>query len=153
MVKMIVCLFDAHGTAEAARRDLLERGFDPAHIRVAGGETRTSSANATADHAAAILARAAGSEDSLHAAAQQGSVSGEEIGIDVDRAASALEAMRPGPRIYSLPNSPTGWGEASRGAANSIGGNDNDPARPTGLVRDVSGLGTDTDRSRLSGKS
>ncbi|HEY8554323.1 MAG TPA: hypothetical protein VIL43_07270 [Burkholderiales bacterium] len=41
----------------------------------------------------------------------------------VDRAAD-LDAARSvyGPRIYALPNAPTGWGEAWRGEASALGG-------------------------------
>ena len=56
-----------------------------------------------------------------------------------------------GPRIYPLPNSPTGWGEASQGSKSSIGGTMNDPGRPKGLLRDAEGLGTDADRRVLEG--
>lgn len=201
MSKMIVSLFDTRDTADAARQDLLEHGFDHAHIRVVDANAKTSSTNAAhdagiagvienmfsgllpdraeavryakevsrsrslvavgelddsaADHAAVILARRAERQGSPEVAAPKGLVSGRESRVDVNRAASeiGLDAQLSGPRVYSLPNSPTGWGEASRGSVNLIGGHDNDPARPKGLVTDVGGLGTDTDRSRLSGKS
>jgi hypothetical protein len=48
MAKMVVCLFNTHDTADAARQDLLERGFDQTNIRVAGGdEAPASIPNAT----------------------------------------------------------------------------------------------------------
>jgi len=58
-------------------------------------------------------------------------------------------AIGPGPRIYALPDSPTGWGEATHGGKSSIGGIMNDPGRPGGLMGDAGGLGTDGDRSML----
>lgn len=60
-------------------------------------------------------------------------------------------AAASGPRIYPLPNSPTGWGEASQGSKSSIGDIMNDPGRPEGLLRDAKGLGTDADRRALEG--
>ncbi|MEO8306386.1 MAG: hypothetical protein ABI724_19920 [Betaproteobacteria bacterium] len=69
---------------------------------------------------------------------------GAGAGVDVAAAVS-------GPRIYPLPNSPTGWGEASQGSKSSIGGTMNDPGRPEGLLRDAKGLGTDADRRVLVG--
>lgn len=47
-----------------------------------------------------------------------------------------------GPRIYPLPNSPTGWGRSTRGEKFVIGLL-TDPARPDGLIADAQGLGTD----------
>ena len=46
------------------------------------------------------------------------------------------------PRVYPLPNSPTGWGEATRGAKSAIDVL-GDPARPQGAIEDAHGLGTD----------
>ena len=214
MAKMVVCLFNTRDTADAARQDLVERGFDHTNIRVAGGDEAPASAeNATvayaetkvtradaaydaglsgviermfsgflpdeaevrryarevargrslvavgeldesaADHAAGILARRAMGHDSPRALAQGSVLDGQTR--DVNRAGSGidLDAMLSGPRVYSLPNSPTGWREASRGAMNSIGGRENDPGRPTGLLDDAGGLDTEDDRSRLSRSS
>ncbi|MEO8346982.1 MAG: hypothetical protein ABI607_14925 [Betaproteobacteria bacterium] len=67
--------------------------------------------------------------------------SGSGVGAGVDVAATVS-----GPRISPLPNSPTGWGEASQGSKNSIGNMMSDPGRPEGLLRDAKGLGTDADR-------
>lgn len=57
---------------------------------------------------------------------------------------------RPGPRVYSLPNAPTAWNEATANDPASIGGVDDDPARPEGLLRDVEGLSAHADVARLS---
>jgi hypothetical protein len=198
MAKTIVCLFNTRDTADAARQDLLERGFDQANITVAGGDKGPADAaydagisgviermfsgflpneaevrryakevgggrslvavgeldDSAADHAAGILARRAMGHDSPRVPAQ-GSVLDGQTQSDVNRSGSGidLDAMLSGPRIYSLPNSPTGWREASRGAMHSIGGGENDPGRPAGLLDDAGGLDTEDDRSRLSGKS
>jgi len=57
---------------------------------------------------------------------------------------------RGGPRIYALPNAPTGWNEASGNDPASIGGIDADPARPEGLLTDAEGLPVRADAARLS---
>ena len=64
------------------------------------------------------------------------------------RTASAI-LERGGPRIYPLPNAPTGWGEAHLNDPASIGGVDDDPVRPEGLLTDVEGLPVDADETRL----
>lgn len=57
------------------------------------------------------------------------------------------------PRIYPLPNSPTGWGDATLGERSSIGDVMNNPGRPEGLLRDAGGLGSDADRSMMRQKA
>jgi hypothetical protein len=56
---------------------------------------------------------------------------------------------RSGPRIYSLPNAPSAWSEATAGDPASIGGVDHDPARPEGLLEDAEGLSAQGDVTRL----
>jgi hypothetical protein len=51
-----------------------------------------------------------------------------------------------GPRVYPLPNSPTGWNEARLGVRVAYGDHPHDPAQPAGLIEDALGLGTDDDR-------
>jgi len=55
--------------------------------------------------------------------------------VAVDTSAS-LEASRTvyGPRIYALPNAPTGWGEAWRGEPSALGGFARDPEQPQGAT-------------------
>lgn len=48
-----------------------------------------------------------------------------------------------GPRVYPLPNSPTGWTDLRHGVRVGYGDALHDPARPDGLITDVLGLGTD----------
>lgn len=55
-----------------------------------------------------------------------------------------------GPRIYSLPNAPTAWNEATANDPASIGSLDEDPARPEGLLTGVEGLSAHADVVRLS---
>jgi hypothetical protein len=69
---------------------------------------------------------------------------------DAQRKVAAATVARGGPRIYSLPNAPTAWNEASANDPASIGGVDRDPARPEGLLTDVEGLSAHADVTRLS---
>ncbi|HXR55757.1 MAG TPA: hypothetical protein VN858_03080 [Casimicrobiaceae bacterium] len=71
---------------------------------------------------------------------------------DKRRVASTI-LERGGPRIYSLPNAPTAWNEASANDPASIGGVDDDPARPEGLLTDAEGLPVDADEARLGNAS
>ncbi len=86
----------------------------------------------------------AGSDDAVAAtpAISAGHAEGRDMAVTGASGAASLS----GPRIYPLPNSPTGWDKASLGSKNSIGSAMNDPGRPEGLLRDAKGLGTDTDR-------
>jgi hypothetical protein len=74
------------------------------------------------------------------------------VRVDSDerrRVASSVLA-RGGPRVYSLPNAPTAWSEASGNDPASIGGVDADPGRPEGLLTDAEGLPVQADETRLS---
>ena len=55
-----------------------------------------------------------------------------------------------GPRIYPLPQSPTGWGRAYEGERASIGCLDEDPDRPAGVLEDAGGLPAAGDHARLA---
>jgi len=57
-----------------------------------------------------------------------------------------LLATVTGPRVYPLPNSPTGWGESHHGVRGSYGDPLHDPGRPDGLIADILGLGPDDER-------
>ena len=70
-------------------------------------------------------------------------------GDDETRVAMTLLA-RGSPRVYSLPNAPTAWNEATAGDPASIGGADRDPARPEGLLDDAEGLPVASDLARLA---
>ena len=65
------------------------------------------------------------------------------------RRATLTVLGRVGPRIYSMPEAPSAWNEASAGDRSSIGGADRDPGRPSGLVDDVEGLSSGADVARL----
>ena len=71
-----------------------------------------------------------------------------ETRMQSQAATTVLE--RSGPRIYSLPNAPSAWSEATAGDPASIGGVDQDPARPAGLLDDAEGLSAQGDVTRLS---
>jgi hypothetical protein len=57
-----------------------------------------------------------------------------------------LLATVTGPRVYPLPNSPTGWGESHHGIRASYGDPLHDPTRPDGLIADILGLSPDDER-------
>jgi hypothetical protein len=63
-------------------------------------------------------------------------------------AAGVLAPSRP--QTYSLPNAPSAWNEASANDPASIGGVDQDPARPQGLLSDAEGISAHADVDRLS---
>jgi hypothetical protein len=71
------------------------------------------------------------------------------VDSDANRRSASAILERGGPRVYPLPNAPTGWNEAHRNDPASIGGVDDDPARPEGLFTDVEGLPVDADEARL----
>lgn len=68
---------------------------------------------------------------------------------DADAVRERLLA-RAGPRVYSLPNAPTAWNEATAGDPASIAGVERDPARPEGLLDDSESLPAASDRTRLA---
>jgi len=63
---------------------------------------------------------------------------------------ASVVLARGGPRVYSLPNAPTAWKEASRNDPASSGGLDADPGRPEGLLTDAEGLPAQADAARLA---
>ena len=65
------------------------------------------------------------------------------------KVAAAVLSPR-GPQIYSLPNAPTAWNQASANDPPTIGGVDHDPARPEGLLTDVEGISAESGVGRLS---
>jgi hypothetical protein len=69
---------------------------------------------------------------------------------DDKRQTAAAILQRGGPRVYSLPNAPSAWNEASANDPASIGGVDDDPLRPEGLLSDAEGLPAQSDETRLS---
>ena len=65
----------------------------------------------------------------------------ESNAVDAD-----LLATVAGPRVYPLPNSPTGWGESHHGVRASFSDALHDPGRPEGLIADILGLSPDDER-------
>ena len=53
-----------------------------------------------------------------------------------------------GPRIYPVPDSPTGWRDSPLGEKSTIG-EAADRGRPAGVTTGAAGLGTDRDRTRV----
>ena len=71
------------------------------------------------------------------------------VDSDTSRRTASAILERGGPRVYPLPNAPTGWNEAGANDPASIGGVGDDPVRPEGLLTDVEGLPVDADEARL----
>jgi len=71
------------------------------------------------------------------------------VDSDASRRSVSTILERGGPRVYPLPNAPTGWNESHANDPASIGGVDDDPVRPEGLLTDVEGLPVDADEVRL----
>jgi len=72
------------------------------------------------------------------------------VDSDEKRRIASTVLARAGPRVYSLPNAPSAWNEASGNDPASIGGVNDDPGRPEGLLTDVEGLPVQADETRLS---
>lgn len=109
--------------------------------------------DATAARAAAILDEVGGITQPSASEASDAPRTPHE-GASTERRNPGPLASLSGPRIYPLPNSPTGWGEATRGEKGAVGERMNDPARPEGLVRDAKGLDTDaTERAFAARKA
>lgn len=98
------------------------------------------------DHAIAVAETPAVAEKAVVAIG--GAPPGDRIGPnDIDVLATIA-----GPQIYPLPNSPTGWGQSTRGEKVAIGVR-MDPARPDGLIEDAQGLGTDAYGEMMAAES
>jgi hypothetical protein len=67
-------------------------------------------------------------------------------GTNAERELAAVASV--GPRAYVLPNAPTDWGRYTGRSRASIG-QDGDPARPEGELRDAVGLDPQADRAAL----
>ncbi len=170
--EIVVGMYASRADAEAARARLIAEGVreDRIHVEVgaAPGETPMSSGDRFGAHEvggappggrgmSGFIARmfsGALMDDSNVEKYTQGLRNGRSIvTVRVEsgekrRVASAI-LERSGPRVYSLPNAPTAWNEASANDPASIGGVDDDPARPEGLLTDAEGLPVDADEARL----
>ncbi|HEX6136329.1 MAG TPA: hypothetical protein VF059_01615 [Casimicrobiaceae bacterium] len=164
---MIVGVYESRRDADAARARLLEEGLHEGRIAVAqgadadkppasvGGTPLTDDAT---DGLAGFIGRmfsGAFPEDSARERYADALRNGRcviAVRTESDAESNIATAIlaRAEPRVYSLPNAPSGWKEASAGDPASLGGVDDDPGRPQGLLDDAEGLGPDADRRRLS---
>jgi len=167
---MVAGIYESRGEAEAARARLIDEGVPEERIRIEQRDTAGSVPMSPQDRVAlqdveppperglaGVVSRmfsgfvmddanVAHYADALHAGRSV-------VLVHVDSAerrhtASAILA-RGGPRVYPLPGAPTGWNESHANDPASIGGVDDDPVRPEGLLTDVEGLPTDADEARL----
>lgn len=170
MSEIIVGVYDSRRDAETARDRLVENGVDAGGVVIEEGPRPDQSALPPGDRFATravaqprddastfvdrmfsgALIDDANVEHYTHALRDGKCVLAVRTnGADETRLATSLLA-RATPRVYSLPNAPTAWKEATEGDPASIGGVDRDPARPEGLLDDAEGLPAASDRMRLA---
>jgi hypothetical protein len=170
--EIVVGMYDSRTDAEAARARLVAEGVREDHIHIQAGAARGEVPMPPQDRFAtrevdapppeergvsAFISRmfsGALMDDAHVEKYTQGLRNGRSIvtvrvASDEKRRVASAVLERSGPRIYSLPNAPTAWNEASANDPASIGGVDDDPARPEGLLTDAEGLPVDTDEARL----
>lgn len=167
--EIVVGVYDSRREAEAARAQLLAQGLREQQIAIEEGPAAGESALPPRDRVAmgappedrglsGFIGRmfsGALMDDENNAQYTEALRSGRclivvrsETRMQSQAATTVLE--RSGPRIYSLPNAPSAWSEATAGDPASIGGVDQDPARPAGLLDDAEGLSAQGDVTRLS---
>ena len=170
MSEIVVGVYESRREADAVRERLVQEGVDAGRIVIEEGPRPDQSAlppgdrfatRAVAqprDNASTFVARMFSGELIYDANVEQYThalregkcvVAVRTDAADDTRLATSLLA-RAGPRVYSLPNAPTAWKEATAGDPASIGGVDRDPARPEGLLDDAEGLSAASDRARLA---
>jgi hypothetical protein len=153
--EIVVGVYESRREAEAARAQLLAQGIGEHQIAI---EERPAAEESDDHGPPGFIARmfsGALMDDESIATYNEALHSGRRL--LVVRAESRTQSQvattvlaRTGPRIYSLPNAPSAWSEATAGDPASIGGVDRDPARPEGLLEDAEGLSAQGDVTRLS---
>lgn len=167
---MVVGIYESRGEADAARERLIEEGVPEERIRIEQRDTAGAVPMSPQDRVAlqeveppperglaGVVSRmlsgfliddaaVAHYADALHAGR---SVVLVRVDSDEWRRTASTILERGGPRVYPLPNAPTGWNESHANDPASIGGVDDDPVRPEGLLTDVEGLAVDADEARL----
>jgi hypothetical protein len=134
------------GTVEGIVRDMIVDSDARSWFERVASSGKSVVALDVADDSAAKMATSILNEVSGRAgpAAQRAETAVTDVKTpDLNASDAELSATSAGPRTDNpLPNSPTGWDQATRGEANAIGilG---DPARPDGLIQDAPGSGTD----------
>ena len=168
--EIVVGIYESRADADAARARLIEEGVPEERIRIeqrdSAGSVPMSPQDRVAMHEvepppergfAGVVSRmfsgalmddanVARYGDALHAGH---TVLLVHVDSEERRRTASTILERGGPRVYPLPNAPTGWNESHMNDPASIGGVDDDPVRPAGLLTDVEGLPVDADEARL----
>jgi hypothetical protein len=167
--EILVGVYDSHDDAKRAHAQLLEEGIGelqvlcrddvathaaPPHSDDAQGADATSSQDGGLAAFIGRMFSGAIPEDTRFARYRK-ALRADKVLIAV-RARSdaqsnvAAAILTPSsPRVYPLPNAPTGWNEATTNDPASTA-SVNDPARPNGLLDDAQGLSAVADEARLS---
>jgi hypothetical protein len=156
--EMVVGVYDSRADAEAAREQMIRHGLRADLIRIEARPAHAETPPADDRGAAGFIARmfsGALIDDASVAQYDEALRNGRcvltvRVGSDAHRKLATTTLARGSPRVYSLPNAPSGWNEASAGDPASIGGLDDDPARPGGLLADAEGLPARSDEMRLA---
>ena len=171
--QIVVGMYESRGEADEARRRLIAEGVRDDRISIEGNGAASASPMPPPDRFAMREVGAPLPQDRGVSAFIARMFSGaliDDVNIgkyaealhngrcllavrvesDEKRQMTATILERGGPRVYSLPNAPTAWNEASANDATSIGGVDDDPMRPEGLLSDAEGLPVQSDETRLS---
>ena len=167
---MVVGIYESRGEADAARARLIDEGVPEERICIEQRDTAGSVPMSPQDRVALqeveppperglagvvnrmfsgfVMddANVAHYADALHAGR---SVVLVRVDSDERRRTASAILERGGPRVYPLPNAPTGWNESHANDPAGIGGVEDDPVRPEGLLTDVEGLPADADEARL----
>ncbi|MGE5172073.1 MAG: hypothetical protein ACM3JC_17055 [Rudaea sp.] len=163
---IVVGTYASRTQAEAARGELVARGIASDCISVEQRDSASGSRDAQASSQeapgfAGVVARMfsgalldeADMAPYVDALSQGHYVVAVRTGTEHQTQLAAAALARGGPRTYSLPNAPTAWNEATRNDPASMGGVDQDPGRPEGLLRDAEGLPARTDEAGLEKRS
>lgn len=171
--EIVVGMYDSRVDAEAARGRLIEKGVPAACIGIEAGSAVGDSPVPPGDRVAVrnvdeplpedrgvsgFIARMfsgalmddANIEKYTEALRNGRCLVAVRVESDENRRIASAILAHGGPRIYSLPNASTAWNEASANDPASIGGIDDDPGRPEGLLGDAQGLPVQSDETRLA---
>jgi hypothetical protein len=163
---IVVGTYQSRTDAEAARGELIARGIAADDItveqRAAAGRVGEAGASSVDEPGVAgVVARMfsgallddADMAPYVHALSHGHYVVAVRTGSQRQLELASAALAGGGPRTYSLPNAPTAWNEATGNDPASIGGVDQDPGRPEGLLHGTTGLPANTDEAGLENRS
>jgi hypothetical protein len=157
--EIVVGVYESRPDAEAAREQMIRNGVRADVISIEERPARGGSPPEAGDHGVSgFIARMfsgaliddAGAAQYAEALRNGRCVLTVRVGSDEHRTLATTTLARGSPRVYSLPNAPSAWNEASANDPASMGGVDDDPARPGGLLTDAEGLPARPDEMRLA---